>query len=75
MTVQRKTIAREDQENALHCFWVMMSELDNVVDNGGCKDAVLKKQVEGFYRLWNKMTGSDNKPQWVLREEQKAKNG
>jgi hypothetical protein len=62
MIPQLKTIAKADQEDVIACYWVMMSELRTHADN--TDDKVLKHMVEGFYRLWNRVTNDHKTPDW-----------
>lgn len=64
--VQLSTIKKSDQENVIHVMWILMGECERQADNDN--DPVLKVQVEGAYRLWNKVTGDDARPRWVKRE-------
>ena len=37
-------------------------------------DPVLKHQVAGIYEQWNRVTGQDHRPQWVVIAEKNKKN-
>lgn len=54
-------------EDVLHCYWIMMRECESQADSK--KDHVLRVQVEGFYRQWNKLNGTDLEPIWVTRSK------
>lgn len=55
----------QDSENLLASFWSMLRECESKADSN--KDAVLRLQVEGYYRQWNHLTGQDHAPAWVRR--------
>ena len=61
--MQMEKIAKKDQANALHCYWVMMKECESQAQNN--EDIILMIQVEGFFRLWNKKTGDNQTPLWI----------
>ncbi len=42
-----------------------MTELETQANN--TDDGVLKHQVEGWYRQWNRMTGDNKSPRWVSK--------
>lgn len=52
-------------ESLLGNFWSMLRECESRADSD--KDAVLRHQVEGYYRQWNHLTGQDHAPAWVRR--------
>lgn len=57
------------QEGILHCYWMMLRECESKADDDN--DPVLRHQVEGFYRLWNRVQGSSLWPIWVERAARK----
>lgn len=57
----------EQSADVLHCYWIMMRECESQADSK--KDHVLRVQVEGFYRQWNKLNGTDLEPIWVTRSK------
>ena len=65
--MQLDTIAKPHQADVIASFWAMMRELESQADNE--KDAVLHVQVEGYYRLWNRMTGDNKQPIWLTRSQ------
>jgi hypothetical protein len=64
--VQLKTIAPALQEDVISSFWTMLRECESRADDE--KDPVLCVWVEGWYRQWNRMTGDDKQPVWLMRE-------
>lgn len=54
-------------EDLLHAIWVLMGECESKADNED--DRLLKHQVEGFYRMYGKATGTSLKPRWIERSE------
>lgn len=56
-------IKAKDQDDVMHCYWVMMKECESKAMNDN--DLVLKHQVEGFFRLWNRVNETDHAPRWV----------
>lgn len=65
---QMRKIAKADQADTLHMFWLLMSSCDNEADN--YPDAVLRAQVAGWYTLWNLVAEANNEPSWVRRATQ-----
>jgi len=67
MTVQMETIKKADQADAIYMLWLLMQERESAVDSEGRIDALGRIQVEGAYRLWNRITGDDKVPVWERR--------
>lgn len=69
------TIKIPDFEDFKHGFWVMMKECESQAD--GTNSALLKHQVEGWFRLWGRLTDDEQMPVWHMRaaNSQGAKNG
>ena len=63
---QLENIPRSMHRDVIHSYWTMMMELMSQADNQ--EDTVLKVQVEGYFRQWNRMTGSNDKPKWMTRD-------
>jgi hypothetical protein len=63
-----KIIPKSQHENFIYSFWVMMSECESKADNED--DRMLKHMVEGWFRQWNELNGTNLKPKWVTRKEQ-----
>lgn len=51
------------QKDLIDSFWTMLQELEDHANNED--DRVLKHQVEGWYRQWNRMTNSNQSPRWT----------
>lgn len=64
-------IAKKEQADALHMYWLLMTSCDNDADNND--DAELKPKVVEWYEQWNRITGAHNEPGWVTRAKQKEK--
>lgn len=58
------------QPDIISSFWTMMRECESKADND--RDPILKLWVEGWYRQWNRMTGSVQQPIWMTRAAQPA---
>ena len=58
-------IKRSMHHDIISSFWTMMTELETQANN--TDDRVLKHQVEGWYRQWNRMTGDNKSPRWVSK--------
>lgn len=56
------SIEAEDYENLIHCYWIMMQECEIKAQHEN--DIILKKQVEGFYRLYSRLQEVELKPRW-----------
>ena len=63
--LELNTIKRSMQPDVISSFWTMLQELRSKADNED--DTLLKVQVEGWYRQWNRMTGDDKAPNWTTR--------
>lgn len=60
---QFTSIPKSEQENVLAVYWQMMKDQEEkAYDSKNQLDRLL---VEGAYRLWNRVTGSDLKPRWM----------
>jgi hypothetical protein len=62
MTLELHKIKRSMHHDVLHSFWMMLCECENSAQTNN--DAVLKVQVEGWIKQWNRMTGDTKKPKW-----------
>ncbi len=62
---QLTSIPKSEQEHVLSSFWTMMKECESQADNEN--DAVLKHQVAGWHRQWNRITGDSSEPIWERR--------
>ena len=60
------SIPKNEQENVLASFWLMLRECENSADNDN--NPVLKHQVEGLYKQWNRITGQEHVPAWEARK-------
>ena len=58
-----KLIPEDEQQNVLDNFWLMMRECETKAECNN--DVVLKHWVEQWYQIWNRLTGSSNKPRWL----------
>jgi hypothetical protein len=65
--MQLTNIPADQHENVIGAYWYMMRECESKAADENC--AVLKLQVEGFYRLWNKMTDDNKQPIWVIEKD------
>lgn len=52
-------IPKEEHDNVMSCFWMMMRELEEQAEN-----YFDRHMVNGYYDLWNRVTGEDKKPRW-----------
>ena len=64
---QYEMIASRLQAGALAAFWNMIGECEVPADSN-C-DRLLQFQVEGWYKLWNEMTGDQHQPRWIKRAQ------
>lgn len=55
-------IPKKMHADVISSYWIMLRELESKAEDGN--DQILMVQVEGFYRLWNKMTGDNKLPRW-----------
>lgn len=55
-------IPKKMQADVISSYWTMLRELESKAEDSN--DRILMVQVEGFYRLWNKMTGDNKSPRW-----------
>lgn len=69
--MQLETIKKSLQEDIIGSFWSMLRELETQADNENA--VLLKRQVEGWYHQWNKMTSSERQPLWITREENRRR--
>ena len=60
--MQLETIPKAKQTDFISSFWTMLKECETKADNEN--DPVLKHWVEGWYRQWNEVTGSNLSPLW-----------
>lgn len=61
------------QEGVISSFWTMLRELETQADNKS--DNTLKHQCAGWYKQWNRMTGDNKEPIWVVRQKKAEENG
>lgn len=54
-------IPKKEHDNVMSCYWMMMRELEDKADS-----AFDRHFVEGYYELWNRVTGDDKKPYWKI---------
>lgn len=64
-------IARKEQADALHMYWLLVSSCDSEADNQ--QDDELKPKIVDWYEQWNRITGSENQPRWIARSKHKEK--
>lgn len=57
------SIPKKEHDNVMACFWTMMRECESTANNND--DRVLKVQVEGFAKLWNRVTNDSFQPKWT----------
>lgn len=63
--VQLEKIKPALQKDIISSFWSMLRTLESSVDEFGRDQAVLKHEIEAYYRQWNAMTGDNKRPFWV----------
>jgi hypothetical protein len=63
MQLNIDTIPKNEHENVMSSFWIMMRECENRAINEG--DPVLKHWVAQWAEQWNRITGDNFKPRWV----------
>lgn len=61
--MQLKKIPKEEHSNVIAVYWMMMRQLEEDARSSG--SAFDKLQVEGFYMLWNRITGDNKVPHWM----------
>ena len=65
--VQLENIPKKEQKDVLSSFWFMLRTCESMAD---CNDdRLLKRDVEGFYRQWNRITGANYNPIWIERKK------
>lgn len=70
--IELNKIKRSMHADVIASFWSMLQHLDNeCVDNK--KDVILRRQVEGYYAQWNRMTGDSKIPRFKQIEEAQKK--
>lgn len=52
-------IPKEEHDNVMSSFWMMMRELEEKAES-----QFDRHFVNGYYELWNRVTGEDKKPRW-----------
>lgn len=67
MSTLATSIPKRMHSDIIHSFWSMMHECESKADNDD--DRVLKHLVEGWFRQWNTLNGSNMKPRWIIRRE------
>lgn len=67
MSLELHKIKRSMHHDVITSFWTMLSELESKARSDN--DAVLKHQVEGWYKQWNRMTGDDKRPSWTVQPQ------
>jgi hypothetical protein len=63
MTIELHKIKRSMHKDVIDSFWTMLQELETQANNED--DRLLKHQVEGWYRQWNRMTGDTKTARWT----------
>ena len=63
MTIELNKIKRSMHKDVISSFWTMMQELESHANNDN--NPVLKHQVDGWYRQWNRMTGDTKVARWT----------
>ena len=59
----KRNWTEDTKEGVLFSFWYMLQECEvKAIDED---DILLKIQVEGFYRQWNFLTNSNQRPRWI----------
>lgn len=64
-------ISRKEQPNFIANFWFLLVTAEGKADDDN--DILLKHNVEGMFREWNRLFSDDLKPRWITRDENKAK--
>lgn len=59
-------IPKEEHANVISCFWQMMRELEEQARN--TKSRLDEIAVEGYYRLWNRITNDNKQPAWMEKK-------
>lgn len=59
---QYTSIPEEEQENVLAVMWIMIGRLHEEARNNG--DVLARRDVEAYYRLWNRITGDNHMAAW-----------
>lgn len=59
------TVNISDFEDFKHAFWVMLKECESQADS--TNSGLLRHQVEGWFRLWGRLSGDEQLPAWRLR--------
>ena len=60
--MQLENIPKHLHSSVIGAYWTMLGLLEVQANNEN--NALMKYDVEAFYRLWNKMTGDDKKAVW-----------
>lgn len=60
--INLETIPDDEQKDILSSFWSMLRECEAVAYDRS--DTILKHEVEGWYRQWNRITGQEHNPIW-----------
>lgn len=63
MTIELHKIKQSMHKDVIDSFWTMLQELETQANNED--DRLLKHQVEGWYRQWNRMTGDTKTARWT----------
>ncbi len=66
-TINLTSIPKDEQENILSGFWVLLTETEQNADNEN--NPVTKHIVEEYYKLWNRITGQNHEPIWIRRRK------
>lgn len=61
-------IPESEQDNVAYAFWFMLRDCEERAFDAN--DDVLKLFVERHYGIWNRVTGGNHKPRWVIRAQQ-----
>lgn len=71
--IRRDLVSRDQQENALHSFWMLLASVASYADDA--RSETLKSRVEGWYRQWNGFADDDKSPAWIMRAKMAGLSG
>jgi hypothetical protein len=63
MPLELNKIKRSMHQDVISSFWTMLQELESKAVNDN--DGLLRCQVDGWYRQWNRMTGDTKTAKWT----------
>ena len=67
--MQLEKIAKSEQANMIGAFWALMRQAEE--DARESNSALDKYMVEGYYALWNRVTGDNKVPFWLQEANKK----